>query len=109
MSTAVRVNRIVLALIGLSFVLAACAIKRPNPFLNTSAGRERLARLCESQLTGQLPEGALGRVQRGRFENDDAYGPAIYVFHADVDGAPGGRARFLCIGEPDGRVGVTLY
>jgi hypothetical protein len=56
-----------------------------------------------------MPEGAVKRIERGRFDNDDAYGPAIYVFRADVSGAPPGGATFLCIGEEDGRVGITLY
>lgn len=104
--------RPILALIlpFLVLILISCsAIKRPNPYLNTAGGRDRLVRLCEQQLRGQMPAGAVKRVERGRFDNDDPYGPAIYVFRADVALAPPGGAIFLCIGEEDGRVGVTLY
>jgi hypothetical protein len=99
-----------LTLALLVLISTSCiAIKRANPYLNTMGGRDRLVRLCEQQLRGQMPEGAVKRIERGRFDNDDAYGPAIYVFRADVSGAPPGGATFLCIGEEDGRVGITLY
>ena len=91
------------------FLLSCIAIRRPNPYLNTTGGRDRLVLLCEQQLRGQMPEGAVKRIERGRFDNDDAYGPAIYIFRADLAQAPPGGAAFLCIGEEDGRVGITLY
>jgi hypothetical protein len=99
----------VFVLAVLALALSACAIKRPNPFLNTAGGRERMMRLCEQELAGQLPAGAVRRIERGRFDNDDAYGPAVYVFRADIVDAPAGGASFVCLGEDDGRVGVTLY
>jgi len=100
---------LVLGVMLVTLATASCTIKRPNAYLNTAAGRERMIRLCEQQLASQLPAGAVKRIERGRFDNDDAYGPAVYSFNAEIADTTEGRTRFVCIGEEDGRIGVTLF